>query len=371
MYMRSSLAAGALLVAGTATAQTAVPTDLAAWNTDTTKRSIELAELIRGCPSRDCIRSIDEPAFQSIRAGDDWLDDRSPVAVVRQGTVAKAYPLQILAYHEIVNDEVAGIPVTVTYCPLCNTTVAFDRRLDGRTMDFGVSGFLRHSDLVMYDRQTETLWQQAVGKGVVGEQTGAQLRLVPAPVMSWKDFKESEPNGVVLSRETGADFDYSKLRYAGYDSRPGPIARFFGREPDRRLDPMERVVGIGVDDDGAAVPFAALAERGVITTEVGGEEVVVFWSPGTATVLDAETIEGSKDIGAAGVFRTTVNGRRLRFQQSDDGQFTDRETGSTWTITGRASRGPMAGTKLEAVPYTNAFWFAWGSLRPETRIVRR
>ncbi len=349
-----------------------VPSDLAAWETDTTKRAISLDELIKGCPFRDCIPSIDQPEFTDVRQADRWLDKRAPVAAVRVWGQARAYPLQILIQHEIVNDVIDGTPVAVTYCPLCNTTVAFDRRFQDTELTFGVSGFLRHSDLVMYDRQTETLWQQATGDGVVGLHTGEHLTMVPAPVMSWKDFKDAEPEGLVLLRETGFDRDYSRIPYRGYDERPGPIERFFGGRSPERLRPMHRVVGMGVANDGVAVPFEALRERRVITTEVEGEEVVVFWAPGTASVLNGETVDESKDIGAAGAFLAAVDGRRLRFRSTtEDGRFEDRETKSTWNISGQAISGPLQGTRLTPVQYTNAFWFAWGTFRPSTRIVTR
>ncbi len=116
-----------------------------------------------------------------------WLGAREPVAVVTVGDEARAYPLEILIWHEIVNDIIADQPVAVTYCPLCNTALAFERRMDGAVLDFGTTGRLRYADLVMYDRQTESWWQQATGEGIVGY-AGRRLRFIPAPVMSWRDF---------------------------------------------------------------------------------------------------------------------------------------------------------------------------------------
>ncbi len=142
------------------------------WSTDFSKHTVPLEEFTSGGPPKDGIRSIDRPSFVTVREADDWLKDREPVAVVRVNGVTKAYPLSILIWHEIVNDEIGGEPVTVTYCPLCNTTIAFDRNFDGQVLEFGTTGRLRHSDLVMYDRQSETWWQQATGEGLVGAVRG-------------------------------------------------------------------------------------------------------------------------------------------------------------------------------------------------------
>ena len=154
------------------------------WSTDFGRTTVPLHEITPGGPPKDGIRSIDRPTFVTVREADDWLGDREPVAVVKVKGVIKAYPLSILIWHEIVNDEIGGDPVTVTYCPLCNTTIAVDRNFDGRVLDFGTTGRLRHSDLVMYDRQSETWWQQATGEGLVGEYAGERLTFVPATVMS-------------------------------------------------------------------------------------------------------------------------------------------------------------------------------------------
>ena len=196
------------------------------WSTDFSKAIVPLEEITSGGPPKDGIRSIDRPDFVTIDEADDWLGDREPVAVVKRNGVTKAYPLSILIWHEIVNDEIGGDPVTVTYCPLCNTTIAVDRNFDGRVLEFGTTGRLRHSDLVMYDRQSETWWQQATGEGLVGEYAGERLTLVPATVMSWRDVKEQLGEALVLSRDTGfpADFRerYGNNPYQGYDRGTDP-----------------------------------------------------------------------------------------------------------------------------------------------------
>ena len=176
---------------------------------------------------------------------------------------ARAYPYQILVWHEIANDEFGGVPLAVTYCPLCNTAIVFDRRVAGRTLEFGVSGFLRHSDMVMYDRQTESWWQQALGEAIVGELLGARLELVPSQTVSWATFKRSFPEGTVLSRETGHPgylARYGRNPYTGYDSRSTPIEGFFNAEVDGRLPAMEHVAGLVHEGEAVGYPFSRLRE---------------------------------------------------------------------------------------------------------------
>ena len=160
------------------------------WKTDFSKRTVPLDEIVSGGPPKDGIPAIDNPKFVAVGQADRWLEDREPVVLVALGGVAKAYPLRILIQHEIVNDVVGRVPVSITYCPLCNTAISFDRRFDGMLLDFGTTGNLRHSDLIMYDRQTETWWQQATGEGIVGEFAGRKLTFLSSPLVSWKTFKQ-------------------------------------------------------------------------------------------------------------------------------------------------------------------------------------
>src|SRR3990172_6396062 len=180
--------------------------DVEGWATDWSKRTIDLSELIRGIGAsdpRDIIPPLDDPKYESVAQASEWLDDREPVAMLELDGAARAYPLRILTWHEIINDEVAGTPVAVTYCPLCNSAVGFNRTVDGQVLRFGTSGLLRNSDLVMWDRQTESLWQQITGEGIVGEKAGTSLDFVPSPIVSWADFQAQFPKGKVLSRDQG------------------------------------------------------------------------------------------------------------------------------------------------------------------------
>jgi hypothetical protein len=299
-----------------------------------------------------------------------WLSDEEPVLVVEHAGTARAYPYQILIWHEIVNDEIGGLPLAVTYCPLCNTALVFRREHGGRVLDFGTTGRLRHSDLVMYDRQTESWWQQATGDAIVGQLAGEKLVLHPAQTTSWRGFREAHPGGEILSRETGHDRPYGRNPYAGYDRGSGPIASFFRRKVDDRLPAMERVVAVTRGEVHVAYPFGRLAEVRVVNDQVAGLPLVVFWAPGTASALDAESVAGGRDVGATGVFSRRIADRTLDFQPDDDGNFRDRQTGSMWTLLGEALSGPLAGTRMERIPHGDYLWFAWAAFRPETDVRR-
>jgi len=355
----------AVLMVGSAIAPTR---GAAQWKTDFDKHTVPLDEIRSGGPPKDGIPAIDRPAFVSVGEADGWLGDREPVVVVEHGGKAKAYPLQILIWHEIVNDDIAGLPVSVTFCPLCNTALAFDRRFDGEVLDFGTTGMLRHSDLVMYDRQSETWWQQASGEGIVGTHAGQRLTLVNSPIVSWKQYKEEYPDGTVLSRQTGFARDYGRNPYQRYDTRKEPFSRFFSGRHDGRLPAMERVVALAEGDSSVAYSMSALEDRPVVNDTFNERPIVVLWAPGTASALDASAIADGRDVGSSAVFGREVGGRVLTFESAGPGRYRDAETSSTWNIFGRATSGPLAGQRLDAVPHGNHFWFAWAVFMPATRV---
>lgn len=272
------------------------------WKTDFKKFTVSLSEFAGGGPGKDGIPSIDAPKFTTVKEADSFLEAREPVVeFVGADGEARAYPLQILIWHEIVNDMVGGVPVTVTFCPLCNTTIVFDRRLGGRVLDFGVSGNLRNSDLVMYDRQTETWWQQFGGVGVVGALAGKELTKLPARIVAWDDFKREHATGKVLSRDTGFGRSYGQNPYTGYDSIDSPPFFAVKGGDDKRLQPKERVVFIERGKERIVVPFAVLAEKKKIEVKIAGERLEVTWKAGTRSALDAGDIASAKDVGTATV----------------------------------------------------------------------
>ena len=357
---------GAVSPQGSSVKEAAFSTD--GWKTEFSKHSVPLSEISRGGPGRDGIPPIDHPKFIEVAEADRWLRPNEPIIQFSVGEDHRAYPLQILIWHEIANDQVGGIPVTVTFCPLCGTAIAFDRRLDGRVLDFGTTGNLRNSDLVMWDRQTESWWQQVGGEAIVGELTGKRLTLLPSAIVGWETFRGAFPAGQVLSRETGFERDYGRNPYTGYD-KAGSSPFLYNGKVDGRLQPKDRVVMVGLGGEQAAYPFNVLAAKRVIADSVGGQPIVVFFQPGTQSALDAAEITSSRDVGATGVFNPVVDGTRLAFSWHD-GAFVDDQTGSRWNLLGRALSGPLAGKQMEPVIHTDTFWFAAAAFNPRTRIYR-
>ena len=327
---------------------------------------VDPSELRSGGPPPDGIAPIDEPRFQSLDEA-SYLTADEPVLALEIDGDARAYPIQIMIWHEIVNDTVGGAPVSVTYCPLCNSAVAVDRRVGGRTLTFGTSGLLYQSSLVMYDRQTESLWSHFTGQALAGVLTGTELDSYPVATVSWSDWSAAHPDGRVLSRDTGSDRSYGTNPYPGYDD-VGTDPFLFDGDADGRLAAKERVVGMGGDTDPTAVRQAVLLDRGVIALKLDGEATVAWALPGTASALDVGSVEGGRDVGATGVFRSTVDGQVLTFERTDGG-FTDRQTASRWDVLGQATDGPLAGRRLDPVEHVDTFWFAWAAFRPETTVV--
>jgi hypothetical protein len=342
-----------------------IPSVARDWNTDWTKKTISLSELIAGIQRpdpRDAIPPIDNPKFESVDAASEWLVDREPVVVLEVGGEVRAYPLRILTSHEVVNDVVGGRAVVVTYCPLCNSAVTFDRELDGEVFRFGVSGLLRNSDLVMWDRQTESLWQQITGEAIVGELAGTQLEFVPSPLVSWGDFKAEFPQGEVLSRDQGIypSEVYARQPYAGYDSSTQPF--LFRGTPDNRYAAMERVVAVRVNGINKAYPFSEISEERAVNDDVAGTPVlVVFGADDTASVLDTGDVATARGVGVGLAFERTVGGRVLTFESRGGDRFEDLETESSWDLFGNAVDGPLAGEELTPVVNTNELWFAWAA----------
>ncbi|MBK7450989.1 MAG: DUF3179 domain-containing protein [Anaerolineales bacterium] len=303
------------------------------FTTDFSKHSVPYSEILSGGPPKDGIPSIDAPKFQSTSEADEWLDDREPLSSSRQRQ-AKAYPIQILVWHEIVNDTVGGEPLMVSFCPLCNTAIAFKRTHAGQVLDFGTTGRLRYSNLIMYDRQTETWWQQATGDAIAGGYTGSQLEFYPASMISWADFKAQYPDGVVLSRDTGHPRDYGRNPYFGYDDINQTPFLFDGATPDRLL-PMARVLTVEINNDTIAYPFDLLRESKVANDVVGIEEIVVFWAEGTASALIPKVFQ--KDGMLAPQQPIPVCSMAVYsplFSQMEN--FSTNKPGSEWNILGQA-----------------------------------
>jgi len=338
----------------------------AGWETNFCLHSIPYEEILSGGPPRDGIPPIDHPRFESVSSADGWIEDLEPVILLAYQGETRAYPLQIMTWHEIVNDEIGGDPVLVTFCPLCNTALVFRRPMIGvETLTFGTSGNLRYSDLVMWDRQTESWWQQFNGEAIVGDLTGTQLDPLPAAIISWADFKMNHSDGKVLSKDTGFNRSYGRNPYPGYDNINNHPFAFQG-SLDSELPPMARIVGVLLKDGaGDAFNRDLIQEKEVLNESIGSTPVVIFWKSGTASALDTGTIPEGQDIGTSAVFERSLENQVLTFKPNGDGTFSDQETGSTWDILGRALEGPLEGNQLQAIPHHDTFWFAWAAFVPD------
>lgn len=330
---------------------------------------LSLDEIASGGPPPDGIPAIDEPKFERIQDV-DWMAETEGILAVTVDGETHGYPFQIMMWHEVVNDTIADQPVLATYCPLCNSGAAFVRTIDGEVFDFGVSGLLHSSNLIMYDRQTESLWPQLSGEAAIGHLTGTELEFIPMLPMGWEQFQETYPDALVLSRDTGHSRDYGSNPYSnfGFDVDPSRDAPLGASSDDDRLGGLERIVALEGETESVTVVRELVADSGVLTETVDDQPLVLFFSEGQASGLQQSRISEGDDIGTIGVFDPTVDGDVLSFTPDGD-VFTDDQTGSTWNVAGQAIGGPLDGEQLEPYPFIDTFWKSWDSFKPDTRLV--
>ena len=235
-HLRTCLTVGLALAAALAIESAIFGGSTNGWETHFERAIIDLHEVISGGLPRDDIPPVDKPVFDSVMSI-RGLSDKSPVISLSISGDARAYPLEVMTRHEIVNDVVGDVPVAVTFCPLCNSAIVFDRRVEGRTLRFGITGNLRFSDLVMWDDASESWWQQLTGEAIVGDYAGRQLDFVTSQLISFGLFRDRHPDGKVLRGPLGA---YGNNPYRGCDSNPSPF--LFAGTLDPRLPTMERVL---------------------------------------------------------------------------------------------------------------------------------
>ena len=298
-----------------------------------------------------------------MESADSWLDSDDLVGVLALDDEVHVYPLRMLVYHEVVNDQIAGVPVLVTFCPLCDTVIAFDRRVDGEALLFGVSMKLLHDNLIMWDHQTESWWQQASGMAIVGDFAGEQLDFLPIRTLFWRDVRRDMPGASVLSRESGfpeseTGFYDIKMCPADYSSEP-PL--WTGGPTSEALGSYARVVGLNLNG-AVAYPMAALARRQVVNDVVDGRDVALFYS-----TQPCVGFRGVPTVDTASVYSPMVGEGKLTFYPRK-GEILDRETGSAWSPGGLAVSGPLKGSQLKPLPHTISFWFAWIAFFPDTTL---
>ena len=265
--------------------------------TDFSQTSVSFDEILSGGPPKDGIPSIDDPQFVAVSEHQD-LASTEPVVGLSINGDARAYPLRILTWHEIVNDIVGGVAVAVTYCPLCNSAIVFERTVEGEVTEFGTTGKLRNSDLVMYDRQTESWWQQFLGEAIVGERTGMRLKVLPARLESWANFTGRFPQGKVLVPNNPGMRPYGANPYVGYDTAAAPF--LYDGEMPEGIEPMKRVIAVGEQ----AWTLDLLRKEGKI--ESGG--LLLTWTPGQNSALDTRAIAKGREVGNVLVQRKGPDG---------------------------------------------------------------
>jgi hypothetical protein len=248
-----------------------------------TKKSVALSDLHQGCPARDCIPSIDNPKYVSADEAVHVADDELVITLSYKGQY-RAYPSKVLDHHEIVNDTIAGDPLAITWCPLCGSAVGIERTVGGTITEFGVSGVLYNSDLVLYDRATETLWDQIEAKGVVGTMTDVELTLVPVSMSKWAKWRDKHPDTLILSTDTGFEYDYTQDRFAEYRESTRlfmPVSA-----SDERVHAKTVVFGFDLASGSVAYAESVLEEGGTYSHDLGGEEAVVtLHDDGKVTLL--------------------------------------------------------------------------------------
>lgn len=351
---------------------------------------------------RNAAAATNAPSFIVQEEAAEWLEANEPVIAMHINGEAKAYPLQILTFHEIINDTVGGAPVIVTYCPLCNSALAFDRRMPlsaeqrtalraenpdisttaldeafieryhfqsvddpevtaGLEVTFGVSGMLYNSNMLMFDSASSTLWSQLIGQAVVGQLAGTELLRYPAQILSFADFRAAYPEALVLSKDTGFRRHYGRNPYVGYDAL-GSNPYFPVSGDDARLAAKERVVSVVLEHEAVVYPFSLLREQHVIHDTIARQPIVVLWQEGTGSALDSSSIANGADVGAVGVFASVDT------FHWDGTYFVDDATGSYWNIAGQAVQGERIGEQLHPVVHDNTLWFAWVAFKPTSRV---
>ncbi len=337
------------------------------WRTDLSRKSIKLSELISGGPPHDGIPAINNPKFVSPKEAAKWVSSNEPVLVVEYANEVRAYPLQILIWHELVNDQIGDLPVLISFCPLCNSAIAFDRRIDGEVYTFGVSGMLRNNCLVMFDRQTDSLWMQLTSEAIVGTLTGERLEIVSSQGVPFDAFMKNFPDGNVLSKQTGHSRPYGVSPYAGYESANGTMFPVGFKKPIP-VAPKERLVTISIDGKTKAYPFPVLRRSKVTAGRIKKKRFVIFFDPSAVTTMGAEQVAESKKVGAVGVFSPELDGKELKFRHKR-GKIVDKDTGSTWNLFGMATEGALTGRRLDPVEHGVYYAFAWLVFNPDTEVV--
>ena len=312
------------------------------------KHIVPLEKIKSGGPPKDGIPSIDNPKFAPVSES-QFVPDTTFVIGLDINGEKRAYPLFIMVWHEIVNDSIGGVPVAVTYCPLCFTNQVFERVIDGKEVEFGTSGKLYNSNLVMYDRLTDSYWSQALGVAITGELTGYELKRIPFDVISWADWKTLHPDTLVLTTETGHIRSYGVDPYGDYYTDPRIL--FPVEHEDDRMHPKELILGFHESDVYKAYKQDDV-ESAIVINDIFNNKPMMLVSLFS---------------GDSRAFDRTVNDKVLTFDFVDN-VIIDLESKSKWNYDGVATSGSMEGIQLVRLPFNPGFWFQWVAFHPDTEV---
>ena len=347
------------------------------WKTDTTKKAYGFDELSIAA-KKDEIKSLDFPKFISKKDASYEFFEHEPAIVVNIGGEARAYPLSILTLYEMCNDSIGGKQIMVTYCPLCNAALVFNRHLTskkdsiGKLFHYGISGLLIHNDMVMYDKETESWWGQLTGECIAGAHAGAVLKMFPSLLISLKDFFDRYPNGKILSPMAIKQYIQKKGHrpFHHLEHNDSLSSNFYLPEKvDHRLPPLEHVLAIHFLDFRKIYPFHELAKKLVLHDIVEKSKIVIFYHEQTVSVLDEDILSKAKKIGSATAFLTYIDGVDYTFKRYGN-YFIDEQTNSKWGITGYCMEGVLKGKQLNILPHTNHFAFAYLAFFPKVAIYK-
>ncbi|MBL7811068.1 MAG: DUF3179 domain-containing protein [Bacteroidetes bacterium] len=346
------------------------------WRTDTTKKMEELSELTMAT-QKDQLHTLDYPKFIHRKDKAFHFYEHEPVIAIQFGGRAKAYPLSLLTLFELSNDTLGGKHLMITFCPMCNAAIVYNREVkvkgkaEKQLLHFGVSGLLQHNDMVMYDKQTESWWEQMMGSAIVGELTGTNLEMMPAWLISVKEYYERFPDGEILSPENMpllVDKKHHRpFHHLNHDTKTMDTAFYIPEKVDPRLPPLERVLDIHSADHTTIYPFTELAHQPVINEVLDNMHYSIFYHGETVSVLDEDKLSRSRHIGTAVAYRTDIAGVNYTFHKSGH-WFKDDQTGSLWDITGFCREGSMKGKQLYLLPQSNHFAFAYLAFFPDCMI---
>ncbi len=311
------------------------------------------SRLVPGGPPRDGIPAINNPVFMTAAEAEanGWVNDGSIVDAIVTPTGPRAYPRSITVWHEIVNDNINGTPASLTFCPLTGSSVIFQGKAsNGTPLTFGTTGMLYNSNLVMYDRQTNSTYPQILGIGISGPNRGVDLEQIPVTTTTWGQWKTLHPGSRVLSRNTGYSRDYNRYPYGDYDSNNSvffPVAY-----QSSSFNPKKVVIGTRIGQESLAILRDEFRSRVVANLTLRGEPIAAFYDPSTDFVR---------------IFSRKTDGSTHTFAY-DNSQIKDTETGTVWNPFGLAVSGTLAETQLQQMPYLQVMWFGWYAFHPTTAI---